>query len=227
VFFPERIQSIDKKDRVLEVGPGGTPHQRSNVFLEKRFTTEAEAEGQRGFADPLVSDKELLYYDGGRFPFKDNAFGYVICSHVLEHVATKDIPFFLSELSRVAQKGYIEFPTIYYDFIYNFPEHVSLLLYRNGKVNFIDKKVCGLGAFSAVQSLFYESLKAGYCGVVTELKEYFFQGFEWENNLFCQKAHNLEEMTFCTSEIKFCIQNSFVDKKTGFYRRMLRRLMCG
>lgn len=225
MFFPERIQSIDKEDRVLEVGPGGTPHPRSNILLEKRFATEAEAEGQRGYANPLISDKEIIYYDGGRFPFEDNAFDYVICSHVLEHVPAEKIPFFLRELSRVASKGYIEFPTVYYDYIYNFPEHVSLLLYRNGKVNFIGKKACGLDGFSAVHRLFYESLKAGCNGVVTELKQYFFQGIEWEHSLCCQKAQNIEEITFNSTEIKFNSLDTSSNRETGLIRRMLSRFM--
>ena len=46
MFFPERIHLL-ASDRVLEVGPGATPHPRSQMFLEKRFEG-AEAVRQRG-----------------------------------------------------------------------------------------------------------------------------------------------------------------------------------
>jgi len=32
MFFPEKIKNIKKNDYVLEIGPGGTPFNRSDVF---------------------------------------------------------------------------------------------------------------------------------------------------------------------------------------------------
>ena len=82
------------------MGPGGTSHPRADVFLEKTFATEGEWKLQRGYADKLETNKKTVYYDGGKFPFADNEFDYVICSHVIEHI--EDVEFFLSELFRVA-----------------------------------------------------------------------------------------------------------------------------
>ena len=48
MFFPERIRSIRNTDRVLEIGPGGSPHPRSDILLEKKFENLKEAEAQRG-----------------------------------------------------------------------------------------------------------------------------------------------------------------------------------
>ena len=90
MFFAERVVSIEPTDRVLEVGPGGTPHPRANVLLEKDFDAK-EAADQRGHTASLQTDKELIYYSGESFPFEDNVFDYVICSHVLEHIEEKDI----------------------------------------------------------------------------------------------------------------------------------------
>lgn len=129
MFFPDRIQSICPGDRVLEVGPGGTPHRRADVFLEKEFATEHAAQGQRGYAPPLDTERPVVFYDGGRFPFRDGEFDYVICSHVIEHVG--DVDQFVSELCRVAERGYLEFPTIYYEYLYDFPEHTNCVLLRN------------------------------------------------------------------------------------------------
>lgn len=170
MFFPDRIKNINRKEQVLEVGPGGSPHPRSDVLLEKSFDQKT-AEAQRGYAPAFKTKKKVVFYDSQKFPFKDNEFDYVICSHVLEHV--KDVPFFTSELHRVAKKGYLEFPTVYYDFIYNFHEHITLLLYRNGKIHFIDKESSGLNDLLSIQRLFYESLRAGYDSLIVDLKEIF------------------------------------------------------
>lgn len=222
MFFPERIRSIQVGDMVLEVGPGGSPYPRSNVLLEKSFLSESEAEGQRGYAKPLASDKKIVYFNGGRFPFEDQAFDYVICSHVLEHVPAEEVPFFLDELSRVAPRGYLEFPTVYYDYIYNFPEHVTLLLHRSGTVNFIGKAESGLDGFAAVHRLFYESLKAGRNGMANELKQYFFQGFEWEKKIPCRKAVNIEDVTLSSSEIDFTPVDARSNHPRSLARQMLR-----
>lgn len=189
MFFPDRIKNISRKERVLEVGPGGLPHPRSNVLLEKCFDQKT-AEAQRGYAPALKTQKKIVFYDSEEFPFKDHEFDYVICSHVLEHV--QDVQFFTSELQRVAKKGYLEFPTVYYDFIYNFPEHLTLLLYQERKIYFLDKKNSGLNDFLSIQRLFYESLKVGYDSLIVDLKEIFFQGFEWFERIETRQATCLD-----------------------------------
>ena len=42
-------------------------------------------------------------------PFKDNEFDFVVASHVIEHV--DDFEFFIKELERISNKGYIELPS--------------------------------------------------------------------------------------------------------------------
>ncbi len=71
MFFPEKIKNIELDDYVLEIGPGGSSHFRSDVLLEKRFNDEALAEAQRGFTPKLKTTKKIVYYNGGAFPFKD------------------------------------------------------------------------------------------------------------------------------------------------------------
>lgn len=223
MFFPERIQSINTGDRVLEVGPGGNPYFRSDVLLEKTFQSEEEARGQRGNREAPSTDKKIVYFEGGEFPFANNEFDYVICSHVLEHVETQEIPLFLCELFRVAGQGYIEFPTVYYEYVYNFPEHVTCLLFRNNAINFISKNECRLDEFAIIQRFFYESLKAGRDGLVHDLKQYFFQGFEWAKAIPFQEATSITDVSLQLFEINFLSLDVSVKRDQGMIRKILRR----
>lgn len=108
---------------VLDVGPGALPFEYSDVWLDFVFD-EQDRFAQSGHAQPATG-KPTVYYRGGRFPFKDKAFRYVVASHVLEHIPWEDIPLFLSELQRVASAGYIELPRWTYELINNVPEHIS------------------------------------------------------------------------------------------------------
>lgn len=221
MFFPERIKSIKTTYLVLEVGPGGTPHPRSDILLEKHFSSEKEACGQRGYAPELRTEKIRIVYGGGRLPFKDKTFDYVICSHVLEHV--RDIEYFVNEIQRIAPRGYFEFPTIYYDFIYNFPEHTAFLLYRNHVIHYMLKEESTLNQFLPVQRFFYETLKAGYDSLVRELLPHFFQGFEWFERIETQKVASIDGITLDPTETKILPKTIPKERKQIIGR--LRNLM--
>ena len=207
MHVPELIQHIEVSDRVLEVGPGGTPHPRSDVLLERTFSEEEACE-QRGRTEALVTDKEVVYYDCDHFPFADLEFDYVICSHVLEHVEKVDD--FASEVSRVAKKGYIEYPTIYYDYVYNFPQHVTFLLYRNGITFWMPKIETPLQHFRPVQHLFLRSLNENkYVDFIHKFMMYFFQGFEWFTSLETERVYDLRNVCFNDNDLGeelFCFE---------------------
>lgn len=217
MFFEERIKSIDVTDKVLEIGPGATPYHRSDVFLELNYDSLEERFAQSGHVGILNTSKEIKYYNGDVFPFKDNEFDYVICSHVLEHV--DDAGNFLSEIQRVAKKGYLEFPTIYYDFIYNFPEHKLFLMEKNGVVNWMTKEESGLLKYSQIQSFFYRTCELGYHDMIDSLKEHFFQGFEWVNSIQSNKVSDLNDVTYDLEklELKIRKKNVFIKNEKDFY----------
>jgi len=216
MFFPERIKSIKDTDRVLEVGPGGTPHPRADVFLEKVFDEE-EAMAQRGYTEELKTEKEIVFYNGNKFPFKDNEFDYVICSHVLEHISSDQIEYFIAEISRVAKRGYIEFPTIYYDYIYNFPEHLTFLMYENNTIKYIGKQDTPIKEFSSVHKLFYNSMIAGHTSIINSLKEYFFQGFEWKDEIKTKAVSSIDDVVY-SDDISNNISSYIADKASILLR---------
>lgn len=192
MFFPERIRHIGQGDRVLEIGPGNTPHPRADILLERRFEDDVARE-QRGRTPLLVTSKNVVFYEGGRFPFSDGEFDYVICSHVIEHV--EDVEGFCAEIFRVGRRGYMEFPTIYYEYLYNFPVHVQLVNFESGELRYMPKSESGLMLFQSVQSLFYRSLELGYSDLVDDLKTVMFQGFEWQKPFPVRRAATIEELS--------------------------------
>ena len=203
MFFPTRLKSIGSGDRVLEIGPGGTPHPRADVLLEKAFDSGAEAEEQRGFAPPLATAKQVVYYEGGTFPFPDKAFDYVICSHVLEHIPADELNQFVAELMRVASRGYLEFPTIYYDFIYNIPKHVTLLFHEpvGNTIYYMPKERWGLSHVAAVQAFFLKSTFSGYTSLIRDLQDFMFHGFEWTDEIRLEPATNITQLTYALESL--------------------------
>jgi ubiquinone/menaquinone biosynthesis C-methylase UbiE len=192
MFFPGKITCIKNTDRVLEIGPGGTPFDRSDVFLELKYEDEEEFRCQRGNTNPLITKKPVIFYDGDQFPFNDFEFDYVICSHVIEHV--KDIDQFLSEMFRVSPKGYLEYPTILYEYLYNFPHHLNILKHLNNNLYYIKKSKTCLNEFLPVQHFYYESLEKGYTNFVNELKIYMFEGFEWTSPFNYEETEDIKKL---------------------------------
>lgn len=214
MFFSDRIKSIKPHDKVLEIGPGASPYYRSDVFLELKYDNDKERIAQSGHVGILETPKPIVYYDGGKFPFEDKEFDYVICSHVLEHVADADV--FLREIQRVGKKGYLEFPTVYYDYIYNFPEHQLFLLQKGDIINWMTKQESGLMRFAPIQIFFYRTCELGYHETINNFKDYFFQGFEWFNTIESKHVSQLELITYSMESINLQyipVKKEFESKK--------------
>lgn len=114
---------VDKDALVLEVGSGGNPYFRANVLLDAFEVTR-----QRHWA-PLVADRPTVLGAVERLPFRDQAFDFVIASHVLEH--SSDPEAFLSELQRVARAGYVEVPDAFMERLNPYRDHRLEITVRN------------------------------------------------------------------------------------------------
>lgn len=199
MFFPEKITRIKSSDRVLEIGPGSSPHPRADVLLEKKYTSVSEYMAQCGDQGMKAFDKRLVFYGGGKFPFDDSEFDYVICSHVLEHVI--DVEAFVSEIFRVAKAGYFEYPLIYYDYIYGIPEHVTLLKKGlGGGLVYHPKLDLFSSELAIVRQLYHESLNAGHFTLIRAMLPCLFEGFEWSTPFDVRRAKDVVEL--CHVSIK-------------------------
>ncbi|MGH7681872.1 MAG: methyltransferase domain-containing protein [Candidatus Eiseniibacteriota bacterium] len=117
---------IGRDDLVLEIGSGNNPRPRADILCDRFIEDDAE----RGGA--IVADRPLVEADARALPFADQAFDYVICSHVLEHV--EDPERMLRELMRVARRGYIETPSEIAERLYGWPFHESVINRIGGKL---------------------------------------------------------------------------------------------
>ena len=105
---------------VLDVGSGDKPSWRADVLLDG-YPDEAHGGQRSGMGSTRVT-RPLFVADAAEMPFADQAFDYVICSHVLEHVP--DPGAVIGELTRVARAGYIEVPEAASCKIIDFPSHL-------------------------------------------------------------------------------------------------------
>lgn len=193
MFFPEKISLIQPGDVVLEIGPGSSPHPRSNAFLDLKFTSDEEKIAQRG--DPNDADfggRPVYYYDGGDFPFRDDQFDYVICSHVLEHVP--DPATFMCEVFRVGKgRGYIEYPLITYEYMYDFSVHLNFVKFdiEQNVLKYLPKEETSLNEFAGVSALFYRTLEVGWSDFCVANKKLFFEGVEFDLPFAIEKTKEI------------------------------------
>lgn len=218
MFFPEKITLIRPQDKVLEIGPGSSPHPRSDAFLELDFGTRQDKILQRGGVpkEANFGNRPVHYYDGGEFPFGVNQFDYVICSHVIEHVA--EPMSFLNEVFRVgAGRGYLEYPLITYEYLYDFDVHFHFVKFDFGQrvLRYLPKRETAFSEFAVVSSLFQKTLECGWDDLCAANKKLFFEGVEFERPFTVEKTSELE--TLLPS------QSLIVPKKT--MRRFLGRIV--
>ncbi|MCU1364985.1 MAG: hypothetical protein JWN39_624 [Ilumatobacteraceae bacterium] len=135
-FWNRRIQIPVSGDAlVLDIGSGDKPHWRADVLLDW-MPDEASGAQRSGAAEARIS-RPLFHGDAAAMPFADDAFDYVICSHLLEHV--HDPAAVIEEMMRVAKSGYIEVPEAASAKIVDFPTHLWWVRLIDGVLDFEPK----------------------------------------------------------------------------------------
>ncbi len=128
------MQLIQPGNFVLEIGSGDNPNPRSHILVDKFF----EPSPHRKNTPMKIDDRPVLVADVERLPFKDGAFDYVICSHLVEHIP--DVGQAFRELMRVARAGYIETPSVYAERIVGKHDIHLWYVYSDGKQLFLNRK---------------------------------------------------------------------------------------
>lgn len=106
---------IKPGDRVLDVGGSMKQHLGINIDTIADAIRPEESEYNKGKL--LAKNFVKLDFNRDMFPFRDNEFDVVLCTHTLE-----DLPYpFLavSEMSRVGKRGYIATPSMGEDIVFS------------------------------------------------------------------------------------------------------------
>lgn len=128
-----RRWGIHANDLMLDVGSGQDPHPRANVLVDRFVDSNLE----RLCHASVVIDRPLFVADAARLPFASEAFDFVNCSHLLEHVS--DPAGVVRELSRVARRGYVETPSPIYEKIWGWKFHRWFVSCERDRLVFVAK----------------------------------------------------------------------------------------
>ena len=95
--FTNKLLRENKDWKILDIGCGYTANKNATTLCDVIDLQEQ------------YPDKKFVKLESKNLPFSDKEFDFVIASHVLEHVENPE--FFINELQRISNKGYIEVPT--------------------------------------------------------------------------------------------------------------------
>ncbi|MCK5241185.1 methyltransferase domain-containing protein [bacterium] len=164
--------NIRPSDIVLEIGSGDNPHPRADVLVDKYMQGDSERGGQ------IIIDRSLVVADLENLPFRDHAFDYIICRHVVEHLENPEKG--IKEMMRVAKRGYIESPSLAGEIIFGWSFHRWVLSVENGKLIFTPKKWS-----NPLGGLFHDLLKTDFIFKLffKRHRARFYTVLEWENEI--------------------------------------------
>lgn len=128
-LYQAGLPRVSPRETVLDVGSGNAPNWRANILCDK---FAADASERLGSPIAYPAGRPFIVGDALRLPFRDQAFDYVVCSHVLEHV--EEPRRLLQELQRVARGGYLETPSRVWEKLHSWPYHKWLVSSDEGTI---------------------------------------------------------------------------------------------
>ena len=124
---------IKNNDLVVDIGSGGHPYPRSDILVDR----ELGAEHRNNYS--LISDRLTILCDACNLPIKDKSIDYSVASHILEHMSNPEK--FISELTRISNRGYIEVPSALFERLFPYNIHcLEIDLIKNKMIIFKKKK---------------------------------------------------------------------------------------
>jgi len=177
LFWRKFKLQIPRNALVLEVGSGGAPHFHSDVLCDKYLNGKGTARVGR-----LKTDRPFVFGDAQALPFVDNAFDYIICFHVLEHLDNPENC--LKELMRVGGAGYIETPCEIIEKIQGWCCHKWFVRVENEKLILTQKSS---PVFDSLLHITFHSLAAeenqAYLNFVFANRDLLTVKYEWRGDI--------------------------------------------
>ena len=161
--FIEKNLASNLSWNVLDIGCGYDANKYAKVICDIQDLSK------------YYPNKKFVRLTEKKLPFNDKEFDFVIASHVMEHV--EDVEYFIKELERVSQKGYIELPSMLEDNLVfeNKKDHlwhmdfddVNLKLLISKKIQYLEP-ILSVSSIKKLNKIFRKS---------------FILEFVWENNI--------------------------------------------
>jgi len=177
---------IPQAGLALDVGSGHRPHPRADILCDKYLLDNSE----RGGA--AIVDRPWVMGDVQSLPFRAGAFDYVITRHVLEHVENPAA--FFREIMRVSAAGYIETPSLIWEYLHPSRRHHKwVLLKLNDTILMAPKpqelydSVLG----SVIEEMGMNSLEYGL--LVKAYKDLFYVRHEWSGAVRYQVYSSIDQ----------------------------------
>lgn len=175
-FLRKFALGIRPGDLVLDVGSGNDPHPRADVLVDKFVQDDRERQHR------LVVDRPMVGGDLEALPFRDQAFDFVIASHVLEHVT--DPARAAAELQRVAKRGYVETPAEFGGKLLDLPGHRWYVREEGDRLVFTGKSVAMHdGHLNHVAFQLWGAKDPGWMRLFHAHRELFFVEHRWAGRL--------------------------------------------
>ncbi len=128
ITYLNKLIEQNSKWKILDIGCGYRAHPKANVIADVQDFSN------------FYKERKFIKINEKNLPFRDKEFDFVISSHVIEHV--EDFEFFLKELERISNKGYIELPSRLGDNLVfeNKTDHIWWFYYDDNKNELLASK---------------------------------------------------------------------------------------
>lgn len=145
-------------------------------------------------------DTRAMVASGLNLPFKNKSFDYVACLHFAEHCQKDELQKLFSEMERVAPRGYVEVPGIYWELLYNGDTDVAsiesahdtphwyYIFFDNSTLHFIRKPKTADPTHKILNRLFEQIINPA---VTADNIDLFMIGYEWQGNIRYQYHESL------------------------------------
>ena len=210
-FYKRKIQPgfrIKKDAIVIDIGSGDKPFWRADVFVDDLSLGNV----QRASETKTIHDiGKFVDANVEKLPFKDNAFDFSFCSHLLEHVENPGLV--IKEITRISKSGYIEIPNGVIETVQPFVSHLWFVYRNKEKLIFVRKS-------KKMHEALYGNGR-GFVSLINKVPDPFIRMY-WKNNIDYEVIDQLKGNERYHSPLK--LKRKINDNSINFHTTMIKIL---